>query len=143
MFVDVFALAGADVGPGATDSSPSLTASLAGASAGTLGFRFIGGGRFLPTGLVAGGAIRVGIGGSGSGGDSVGCETFSWSSLKLRLERMGIVPRAQTPSWSGKAALYRLRGAASEQEGARVGGGEWRSEVERQEGSVGNVLVLN
>ena len=99
MFVDVFALAGADVGPGATDSSPSLTASLAGASAGTLGFRFIGGGRFFPpapVGLVAGGAMRVGIGGSGSGGDSVGFETFSWSSLKLRLERIGIVARAQT-----------------------------------------------
>ena len=82
MFVDVFALAGADVGPGATDKSPSLTALLAGASARTLGFRFIGGGRFfppVPAGLVAGGAMRVGIGGSVSGGDTVVCERFSWS----------------------------------------------------------------
>src|ERR1700761_2206047 len=98
IFVDVFALAGADVGPGATASSPSLAASPVGASAATLGLRFIGGGRFLPppppAGLVAGGAMRVGTGGSGSGG-SAG-ETFSWSSLKLRLERMGIVPRRQT-----------------------------------------------
>jgi len=91
---DVVPLAGADVGPGATATKPSTAEpppSPAAASAGTLGLRFIGGGRFLPhpaAGLVAAaGARRVGTG-SGSGGDGAAV-TSSWSDLKLRFMRRG------------------------------------------------------
>ncbi len=120
IFAAVFALAGADVGPGATASSPSPTAapapaaSAAGASAGTLGLRFMGGGRFLPlppAGLVAG-ARRVGTGASVSGGSGCGV-TSSWSALKLRLERMRlIVSRAQTLRGGKSGPGYGVDGVA-------------------------------
>jgi len=88
---DVVPLAGADDGAGAMATKPSTadegSPPVAGASAGSLGLRTIGGGRFFPPpapSLFAG-AWRIGIG-SGSVGDW-GLETSSWSALKLRFER--------------------------------------------------------
>src|SRR6266404_9547629 len=84
-------LAGAVEGTGATATKPSTADdSLAGGiSAATLGFKFIGGGRFFapPGACLLAGARRVGTG-SGSAGDG-GLETSSWRDLKLRFERRG------------------------------------------------------
>lgn len=86
-------LAGADEGAGATATKPSTAdddSPVAGVSAGTLGLRFIGGGRFFPppAPCLLAGARRVGTGSVTSGGEG-GLETSSASDLKLRFERRG------------------------------------------------------
>lgn len=85
-------LAGADEGAGATATKPSTAddddSPAVGVSAGTLGLRFIGGGRFFPppAAVLLAGARRVGIGSGASDGEG-GLETSSWRDLKLRFER--------------------------------------------------------
>lgn len=94
---DITALGGADEDPNETATIPSPAGpppSLAEGSAGVLGLRFIGGGRFFAppaAGLLAG-AGRVEMG-SGSGADMGWAETSSWSALKLRFERMRLIGR--------------------------------------------------
>jgi hypothetical protein len=90
---DITALGGADEDPNETATIPSPTGpppSLAEGSAGVLGLRFIGGGRFFAAAGLVTGAGRVEMG-SGSGADMGWAETSSWSALKLRFERMRLI----------------------------------------------------
>ena len=87
-------LAGADEGGGTMATKLSTADEVsptAGVSVGTLGLRFIGGGRFFaPTvPCLLAGAWRIGRG-SGSDGEG-GLVTSSWSDLKLRFERIRLM----------------------------------------------------
>ena len=96
-------VAGADEGGGTMATKLSTADEVspaAGVSVGTLGLRFIGGGRFFaPTApCLLAGAWRIGKG-SGSDGEG-GLVTSSWSDLKLRFERMRLmVVRCTKSQW--------------------------------------------